>query len=91
MDEITATFEKYILENTAKDGIVIINQDDENCRKVVEKFQGKVVTFGLYKGDYHASNIHYRNGFASFDLIYNNKKLCGIALQVPANTTYATP
>ena len=24
MDEITATFEKYILENTAKDGIVII-------------------------------------------------------------------
>lgn len=83
MHEITATFEKYILENTAKDGIVIINQDDANCRKVVEKFQGQVVTFGLYKGDYHASNIHYRNGFASFDLIYKNKKLCGIALQVP--------
>ena len=55
----------------------------KTAAKSWKKFQGKVVTFGLYKGDYHASNIHDPNGFASFDLIYNNKKLCGIALQVP--------
>lgn len=83
IDEIVATFEKYILENTAEDGAVIINGDDENCRRAVRNFPGKVITFGLRGGDYHADNIRYENGFAQFDLICADKKLCEIKLQVP--------
>ena len=47
------TFENYLaakqilFEHTKKDGVCIINNDDEHAKDIIEKCNGKVITYGI--------------------------------------------
>lgn len=75
------TLEKYIkakgemLEVVEPNGILIINMDDENIKKLpLHMFKGKLFSFGLHhEADFRASNIRYENGGMSYELHYDNR------------------
>lgn len=75
------TMENYIkakaeiLEGMDNKGILIINGDDENIKKInFSNFKGKIIKIGLNAGaDYQGNNIRYEGDGIVFDLIYNNK------------------
>ena len=72
---------------SAKDaGAVVVNWDDENCRKAGARLQGVwLVKVGYEREDvdYSAKNITLAGGLASFDLYNENAFLCRIELKIP--------
>lgn len=73
------TMENYLnakcmlFEQTKKDGYCIINIDDENSNKIIEKCNGKVITYGKdEKADYNISNVTTSEYGTQFKLKYNN-------------------
>lgn len=76
------TIENYIkaksemVSGLNDNGILILNSDDENTRKVnLENFKGRIVYFGIKnKADFQASNIIYKNNRMRFILTFQNVK-----------------
>lgn len=82
-DDILASFRKFA-ELTPADGLVLINGEDQNCRKVVDGLDRNVVTFGLSEGcDIYADHIALKNGFCHCDVISDGKLYCRMKLNVP--------
>lgn len=63
-----------VLDYINPDGTLIINGDDENCRKFpIDKFGGKVLRFGFSKNyDIWAEDIEYNNFITTFKAVGNN-------------------
>lgn len=57
-------------------GVLIINNDDDNIRKIdFYRFYGKIITFGIKRNaDFRAKNIIYSQKGMKFTLIHNNKQ-----------------
>lgn len=72
-----------VLEYLDKDGVLIINGEDENCRKFpVERFKGKILKYGFSdKFDLWATDIVYKD----FKTYFKAKGL-GIVLDCMINT-----
>lgn len=72
---------------SAKDaGAVVVNWDDENCRKAGARLQGVWLVKTGYERedvDYSAKNISLAGGLASFDLYNESAFLCRIDLKIP--------
>lgn len=83
LDNLLASFRKY-LDNTRPGGTVILNAENENSQKMLSlvPYEGKVVTFGYEKGDFHTENIHSDCGLYGFDVVYGDKRT-HIQLSVP--------
>ena len=63
-------------------GAVLANGEDPNTMQALAGKEG-VITFGLEKGDYHAANLVWEEGYPAFDLVHHGATLCRIELQVP--------
>lgn len=65
-----------IVDCLDKDGILIINGDDENTRKIaVEKYSGRIVRFGIHEPcQFRASDILYSENGMKFTLTFQNLK-----------------
>ena len=63
-------------------GTVLANGEDENTMKALEGKEG-VLTFGLETGNFHAKNLTWDHGFPTFDLVWDEKPMAHITLQVP--------
>ncbi len=82
IDEIKASFKKFILM-TKENGNLIINYDDQNCMDVLNEIKDelkkkniKIYTFSLSEpqADIYAKNISCNiKGFYSFDVIYKDE------------------
>lgn len=74
-----ASFQKFV-DNTDKNGYVIVNNDDEMCQKLVVK--SNKITFAINnKADLQARNIKTdKKCGVSFDLYYKNKMLGSICM-----------
>lgn len=82
IDEIKASFKKFILM-TKENGNLIINYDDQNCMDILNEIRGKlneknirIYTFSLSEpqADVYAKNISCNiKGFYSFDVVYKNE------------------
>ena len=82
-DDILASFRKFA-ELTPADGLVLINGDDENCRKMAEGLDRRVVTFGLTEScDVHAQHQELKNGVCHCDVVADGKFYCRMKLNVP--------
>lgn len=75
------TLENYIackcelFENTKKDGFCILNKDDEHFKEVLNKCNGKVLTYGTGDdNDLIIKNIILDIDKTKFTIIYNNKE-----------------
>lgn len=61
------------LKNISKDGILIINGDDENCKNIIINYKNKILTFGFNSNNnYVLSNIHIETGKTVFDVYAEN-------------------
>ena len=75
---------KIHLSNLKNNAKVIINNDCEGTRKLVEQNPRlKFITFGLENADYQAENIKFNAYESSFDLLYNRKMLGKVQLSIP--------
>ncbi len=83
LDDIIASFRKFALL-TPKDGVVVINGDDANCRKAVEGVDRKVITFGFSENcDVRATLPQIENGRSHCDVLHDGKLYCRMSLAVP--------
>ncbi|MBU8879960.1 UDP-N-acetylmuramoyl-tripeptide--D-alanyl-D-alanine ligase [Bacillus sp. FJAT-29790] len=75
------TLEKYVqakgemLEVLSSNGTLILNEDDENIKKLsLESFKGKMLSFGFNKdADFRASNVKYENHGMQYRLHFSNE------------------
>ena len=84
-DDIIASFRTFA-QLTPADGAVILNGDDENCRKMARDLDREVITFGFGEGcDVRAVNQAFRNGLNCCDVLYKGDMYCRMALKVPGD------
>ncbi len=84
LDHIVSAFVKFS-GNIQNKGLLVLNGDDYNSRKILPYYSGKVTTFGLSEHcDYIAKNVIYNSlGYPTFDVMHKDKVLCNISLLVP--------
>ena len=82
IDDIKSAFSEF-LSFVPKDGVIVFNNDDENCVDVVKDKTANKVSFGINnESDWMAKNIKIVDGFYTFDAV-NQEKSINIALSVP--------
>ena len=74
------TYENYfnakarLFENMKKDGVACINIDDEYGKKMIERCNCRVVTYGIdNEADYKANDLKLFEDHSEFNLIYKNE------------------
>lgn len=82
LDHIKRSFAEFV-SKCGKDGVAVINADDENVMQAIPTTGVRTVTFGLSENaDYRAKNITHKNGGAEFDLFVKGKERCRVRLPV---------
>jgi UDP-N-acetylmuramate--alanine ligase len=85
LDDIRHSF-RLFAEKLPQDGTLIIHADIPDLAGFVSGLSCRVITYGLDKGDYHASEIAYdEHGFGSFDLIKDGISQGRYTLSVPGD------
>lgn len=83
IDEIIESFKKFA-KLTENKGYVVASGMDENIKKALSDSNLNVKYYGIGDSyEYHAENIKYENGFATFQVWHYHNLLCSIKLQVP--------
>lgn len=85
LDNIVKSFDNYI-KLLSEDGLLVINSDDANCRRIAKDSKAKIVTFALdsENANFIARNIKFnKDGFPCFDVYYNNNFYKTIKLSIP--------
>lgn len=86
LDDIRHSFKTFI-NMTDESGVVVINNEIDNYKALVDEAKAKVVTFGLNEeADYYAKNIEYDelvNG--CFDVYHKDELMGHIELSVPGS------
>lgn len=85
LDNIVKSFDNYI-KLLPEDGLLVINSDDANCRRIAKDSKAKIVTFALdsENANFIARNIKFnKDGFPCFDVYYNNNFYKTIKLSIP--------
>lgn len=80
---IISSFEKFASLNSKK-GVIVAFNDDKNVQTLMKNVDARFVTYGLNPGaNFTAKNISYdENGFPSFDIINDGKKVLSVSLGV---------
>lgn len=84
MDDIENTYLNYV-NNTKKDGNIIINTDDFFMQNWVKKLNRKFYTYGINKNNqnFAADNIELKDFYSKYDLFFNNKKIAEVKINIP--------
>lgn len=85
IEAIRDSFTRFALR-TPKDGLVIYNADDPNCRLALDGIDRECLRFGLSEdADVQARDVTYSRGCARFELVYRGRSLCRIENGVPGD------
>lgn len=86
LDHIISAFVKFA-KLLPDDGILIINNDDYNAKKIISHVNCEVITFGINTNStFQAKNITFdNNGHTKFDVYYNNKLYNSFTLKFPGH------
>lgn len=68
-------FKKYLVDEMPKEGLLVVNGEDENALEVSKKALCKVVSFGLKIGDYCAAKLESFGGVTKFEVLCRGKNL----------------
>lgn len=85
LEHIKTSFAKYV-RLLPDDGLLVLNADDKNSSHLSRFTTAKTITYGIENehANFLARNIQFdQNGFASFDVYYNNTFYKTIKLSVP--------
>ena len=83
IEQICTSYSNFA-DITGKNGRVIANIDNEYIPRVLEGYEGEVVTFGVVtkSADYVAINIRYPNGCPEFDIMSHGEFVAHVKLSV---------
>lgn len=84
LENIKNSFKKYV-NLLPEDGLLVINDDDINCKDIYNECKGKVLTYSIKNetADYYAKNIKLNDlGYPLFEVYYNNNYYITINLKV---------
>lgn len=84
-ENIKKAFIKYV-KLLPKDGLLVINGDDNNCLDLAKFTDCKIITYGINNKnvDFYADNISFDdNAFPEFDVYKNGKFFIRIKLSIP--------
>lgn len=82
MEQVRGSFLRYA-ERTGKNGTVLLNADDRESERAMERYEGRKIRFAVdAEADYQARNVEYSRGGAAFDLYASGLFLCKITLPV---------
>lgn len=86
-ENVKNAFNKFV-KILPEDGYLVINADDKSCLELLNEISKtiKVYTFGIENtnADFIAKNIVFnKEGFATFDVYFNNEKYDTFKLSVP--------
>ena len=83
MEHIYRSFGQFAAK-TGRGGVVIANGDDENVRRSLVGFEGKVLWFSRMdsSADFFADAVSFSHGRASFDLVVKGEMICRVSLAV---------
>ncbi|MDO8668807.1 MAG: UDP-N-acetylmuramate--L-alanine ligase [Candidatus Buchananbacteria bacterium] len=74
----------YYLKRIPKDGVIVINSDDDNSMEIANSCQAKIVTYAVASpADLKASDIRYEDSRQKFKVSWNNDLLGEIELNFP--------
>lgn len=85
LEHIKTSFAKYV-RLLPDDGLLVLNADDKNSSHLSRFTTAKTITYGIKNehANFLARNIQFdQNGFASFDVYFNNTFYKTIKLSVP--------
>ncbi len=84
LEHIISSFAKFT-ENIHEDGVLVLNGDDYNSKKIKSYYHGRLITFGVNSDcDFYAKNVVYNHlGFPTFDVYHNDQKKAQISLSIP--------
>lgn len=85
IENINNAFIKYV-KLLPDDGLLVVNSDNTYCNQLHKYTNAKVITYGVEneKANFIARNITFNNnGFACFDVYYNNNFYGSFELSVP--------
>ncbi len=84
LDDIRHSF-RLFAENTAEDGVLVINSEIPDTPGITDGLDAKVVTFGFDENaDYYAADISYDDkACPSFMLMFRGREAARIRLSVP--------
>lgn len=77
---------------TGRDGLAVVNADDDNVRLAMGGFRGNVITFSAAgktdpddedPADFYARNVDMSRGLPSFEIVSHGKLLAKLDLSVP--------
>lgn len=81
LDDIISSFKKYA-NNTLNGGVIVANAEDENLTKALDGYKGRVITFGIEKGDYKAVSINHKDGKTNIEIMHSGKIIADISLNI---------
>lgn len=82
LEDIKSAFSEF-LSFVPNDGVIVFNNDDDDCIDVAKDKNANKITFGINnESDWMAKNIKIVDGFYTFDAV-NKEKSINIALSVP--------
>ena len=83
MEQIRDSF-GHFMAIAGKDGVAVINADDEDVLKAADGYDGRVLSFGIEneKASLRAENIRCEKGRYSFDAVLDGSLLTRISLSV---------
>ncbi len=84
INHIISSFNKFC-SLIPKDGVVVVNNDDENMEKALSGINCNIITYGMKdNSDYYPENLTQdKFGICSYDLFFKGKFLGKISLSVP--------
>ena len=83
LDHIIRTYIKFT-EKICSDGVLFCNGEDSHVNKVMQSFNGKVVTFGLGEScDVYAADITCQGKITEFSCVYQGKSIGNFSIQIP--------
>jgi UDP-N-acetylmuramate--alanine ligase len=83
LEDIKRTFVAFT-RNISFDGVVVMGVDDKNVRDIRDDVQQAIITFAIdEEADYRASEIESSGNGISFNIVFKNRVLGRINLQMP--------
>lgn len=83
LDAVIASFRQFAAL-VPQHGVLVVNGDDENCRRVTEGLSQRALYFGMDDAcDVRAVNAKLEHGLYHFDVVYRGEHYCRVQLRVP--------
>ncbi len=79
IEQIIDSFGRYL--SIANDGYAVVNAEDENVKKAVCGYRGRLITFGR-GGDFTSESVTFNAGCAEFDIMKHGEKFTHAKLKV---------